>query len=42
IGLVTARNRSLSPAAAALVQTLKEYLAQQARQAGPVVLSSVH
>jgi hypothetical protein len=25
-----------------LVQTLKEYLAQQARQAGPVVLSSVH
>ncbi|EHK66470.1 LysR family transcriptional regulator [Achromobacter arsenitoxydans] len=31
IGLVTARNRSLSPAAMALVQTLREYLAAQAR-----------
>jgi DNA-binding transcriptional LysR family regulator len=31
IGLVTARNRSLSPAAAALVQTLREYLAAQVR-----------
>nr|WP_314357097.1 LysR family transcriptional regulator [uncultured Achromobacter sp.] len=31
IGLVTSRNRSLSPAAAALVGTLKEYLALQAR-----------
>ncbi|AVJ27477.1 LysR family transcriptional regulator [Achromobacter spanius] len=32
IGLVTARNRSLSPAAVALVQTLREYVAAQARQ----------
>lgn len=31
IGLVTSRNRSLSPAAAALVQTLREYLAAQVR-----------
>ncbi len=31
IGLVTSRNRSLSPAAAALVGTLKEYLALQGR-----------
>lgn len=31
IGLVTSRNRSLSPAAAAMVQTLKEYLAAQLR-----------
>ncbi len=31
IGLVTARNRSLPPAAAALVATLREYLADQAR-----------
>jgi len=31
IGLVTSRNRSLSPAAAALVGTLKEYLAWQGR-----------
>ncbi|MGW9062617.1 MULTISPECIES: LysR family transcriptional regulator [Achromobacter] len=32
IGLVTARNRSLSPAAVALVQTLREYVAAQPRQ----------
>ncbi|WP_454668643.1 LysR family transcriptional regulator [Achromobacter kerstersii] len=31
IGLVTSRNRSLSPAAAALVQSLREYLAAQVR-----------
>ena len=31
IGLVTSRSRSLSPAAMALVQVLKEYLAKQAR-----------
>ncbi|WP_332607481.1 LysR family transcriptional regulator [Achromobacter sp. ESBL13] len=31
IGLVTSRNRSLSPAAAALVGTLREYLALQGR-----------
>lgn len=31
IGLVTSRNRSLSPAASALVQTLREYLAAQMR-----------
>lgn len=31
IGLVTSRGRSLSPAAMALVQVLKEYLAKQAR-----------
>ncbi len=31
IGLVTARNRSLPPAAAALVSMLREYLADQAR-----------
>lgn len=31
IGLVTARNRSLPPAAAALVATLREYLADSAR-----------
>lgn len=31
IGLVTSRGRSLSPAAMALVQVLKEYLARQAR-----------
>ncbi|MNV89318.1 HTH-type transcriptional regulator GltC [compost metagenome] len=31
IGLVTSRNRSLSPAAAALVQTLKAYLAAHPR-----------
>jgi len=31
IGLVTARNRSLSPAAVALVQTLREYVAAQPR-----------
>ena len=31
IGLVTARNRSLPPAAAALVATLREYLADPAR-----------
>jgi len=31
IGLVTSRNRSPSPAAAALVQTLREYLAAQVR-----------
>ncbi|QVQ28959.1 LysR family transcriptional regulator [Achromobacter deleyi] len=31
IGLVTARNRSLSPAAMALVQTLRDYLAAQAK-----------
>ena len=31
IGLVTSRNRSLSPAAAALVQALKDYLAAQQR-----------
>jgi DNA-binding transcriptional LysR family regulator len=31
IGLVTSRNRSLSPAAAALVQALKDYLAAQPR-----------
>ncbi|MGE8674957.1 MAG: LysR family transcriptional regulator [Achromobacter kerstersii] len=31
IGLVTSRNRSLSPAAAALVQTLREYLTAQVR-----------
>ncbi|KRC70904.1 HTH-type transcriptional regulator GltC [compost metagenome] len=31
IGLVTSRNRSLSPAATALVQTLREYLAAQPR-----------
>lgn len=31
IGLVTSRNRSLSPAAAALVQTLREYVAAESR-----------
>jgi hypothetical protein len=31
IGLVTTRNRSLSPAAAALVLALKDYLAAQPR-----------
>ena len=31
IGLVTARNRSLPPAAAALVATLRQYLADEAR-----------
>ncbi|WMD22780.1 LysR family transcriptional regulator [Achromobacter seleniivolatilans] len=31
IGLVTSRNRSLSPAASALVQTLREYVAAEAR-----------
>ncbi len=31
IGLVTARNRSLPPAAAALVATLRQYLAEEAR-----------
>jgi DNA-binding transcriptional LysR family regulator len=31
IGLVTARNRSLPPAAAALVAMLRQYLAEEAR-----------
>ena len=35
IGLVTSRSRSLSPAAMALVQVLKEYLAKQARFSCP-------